>query len=103
MTAQAQGATPCLTVEVREEPDSHLVMLRRELDVAAAADLRVRLLGVAGSTVVVDLSGLTFIDGAGVRVLVETRGELEGEGHRVVRRGRTCPSSLLPTRFAGAS
>jgi anti-sigma B factor antagonist len=87
VTGQAGGRTPYLTMDVRDEPDSHLVMLRGELDVAAAADLQARLLSVAGSTVVVDLSGLTFIDAAGVGVLVDTRAKLEGEGHRVVLRG----------------
>ena len=51
-----------------------VVELRGELDVSTAADLRERLLATLGedrtSSIILDLSGLSFMDSTGISVLV---------------------------------
>ena len=51
-----------------------------ELDLATAPRLDAALADVTADTVVVDLSGCTFLDSAGIRALVATARALEGEG-----------------------
>ena len=61
---------PEFTITAHDLSDIHVVALRGELDVVFADGLADALVEVAGSTVVVDLSGLTFIDCSGVAALV---------------------------------
>ncbi len=68
----------------RDVPGVHIVALHGELDVVSAYGLALALVEVAGSTLVVDLSGLTFMDSTGIgalvmaknRILADRRGEL---------------------------
>jgi anti-sigma B factor antagonist len=79
---------PEFTITAHDLSDIHVVALRGELDVVSADGLADALVEVAGSTVVVDLSGLTFIDCSGVAALVLARNRIlaNGLGQLVVTR-----------------
>jgi anti-sigma B factor antagonist len=66
----------------------HIVTLRGELDMASAPDLADALVEIAGSTVVVDLADLAFMDSTGISALVVARNRIvdEGQGQLVVTR-----------------
>jgi anti-anti-sigma factor len=72
-----------------EDDDRHLVALSGELDLAQADQLRRALVRVAGSTVIVDLGGLTFIDAAGIGALLAARAEILASGNGFELRGAT--------------
>jgi anti-sigma B factor antagonist len=65
----------------------HVIALRGELDLVVAREVAAHLKDAAGSAVVVDLSGLTFIDASGLRMLQRTKSEIETMGHAVTIRG----------------
>jgi len=68
------------SITVRDLPDLHFVTLHGELDVASADGLADSLVELAGSTVVVDLSDLTFMDSSGIGALVRARNRIRGDG-----------------------
>jgi anti-anti-sigma factor len=72
----------------RDLPDIHVVVLHGELDVVSALGLADALVEIAGSTLVVDLSGLTFMDCSGIDALVLARNRIlaNGQGQLVVTR-----------------
>lgn len=72
----------------RDMPDVHVVALSGELDIGSADGLASALVKAAGSTVVVDLSGLTFLDSRGVAALVDARDRIlaAGKGDLVLTR-----------------
>ncbi len=74
-----------ITTEDRE--GTHYVRFAGELDMSCAASAREALVDIAGSTVVADLSGLTFMDSSGLAALEEARAEIERAGHRLELRG----------------
>jgi anti-sigma B factor antagonist len=61
---------------VTDVGDVHLVALTGELDMDTAEGLSDWLVGISGSVVVVDLSGLTFMDSSGISALVGARNRL---------------------------
>ena len=71
---------PEFSVTVRNLPDLHFVTLDGELDVASADGLANSLVELAGSTVVVDLSDLTFMDSCGIGALVRARNRIRDGG-----------------------
>ena len=73
--------------EVVDVDDVHVVSLYGQLDLANADQVRDALIGVAGSTVVVDLSGLHFLDSSGIAALLSARGEITQAGHDFELRG----------------
>lgn len=75
------------SIDVTEGGEIHLVRLRGELDVAAATRLEATLIQVAGSTVVVDLTELAFIDAAGLRAIANAKHEIERRGHALTVKG----------------
>jgi anti-sigma B factor antagonist len=79
---------PDFCITARHLPDIHVVELQGELDVVSAVGLADSLVEVAGSTVVVDLSGLTFIDCSGIAALVTARNRIVADrlGQLVVTR-----------------
>jgi anti-sigma B factor antagonist len=79
---------PEFSVTARDLPDMHVVALHGELDVVSADGLADGLVEVAGSTVVVDLSDLTFMDCSGIAALVMARNRVlaNGLGQLVVTR-----------------
>ena len=72
--------SPEFSFSARDLPDVHLVALHGELDIVSAYDLALALVEVAGSTVVVDLSGLTFMDSTGISALVMAKNRIEADG-----------------------
>jgi anti-anti-sigma factor len=63
-----------------------------ELDVISAPELAEQLDALAADAcplVLLELSGLTFVDSAGVSVLVKARHEAEANGRRLILRGAT--------------
>jgi anti-sigma B factor antagonist len=71
---------PPFTVTIQESVVGHVVLLRGELDLATGEGLADRICAAAGSRVVLDLSGLTFIDSSGIAELLHTRGRLASKG-----------------------
>ena len=60
-----------LRIQTRESPDSVVIVLEGELDVASAARLDTEVARCAGQPrIVIDLSGLSFMDSTGLRALV---------------------------------
>jgi len=71
---------PGFSITVRNLPDIHVVAMHGELDVATAGGLEDSIVGLAGSTVVVDLSGLTFMDSSGIGAIVRARNRIRANG-----------------------
>ena len=65
---------------VRELPGVHVVALYGELDMSSADCVGEALAGIGGSTVVVDLSKLTFMDSTGITALVVARNRIMDDG-----------------------
>ncbi len=80
--------SPEFTITTRNLPGIHVVALHGELDIASADGLAEALVEVAGSTLVVDLSDLTFIDSTGIGALVLARNRIlaHGQGELVLSR-----------------
>ena len=68
-------------VMVRQEGDTHLVNLVGELDLGSSDALESLLVEIAGSTVVVDLGELTFIDSSGMGALERAGQVIRRQGH----------------------
>jgi anti-sigma B factor antagonist len=64
--------------------DVHVVSLKGELDVATAEGLADWLVEISGSSVVVDLSHLTFMDSSGISAMVVARNRLNAAGDELV-------------------
>jgi anti-sigma B factor antagonist len=79
---------PDFSITTRDLPGIHIVSLHGELDMASADGLAEALVEVAGSTVVVDLADLKFMDSSGIGALVVARRRVlsEGMGQLVVTR-----------------
>jgi anti-sigma B factor antagonist len=77
----------------RSDDDRGVVLaLFGELDVISAPELAMHLAGLAAEAcprVLIDLSQLTFVDSAGVSVLVKAKHEAEENGRRVTLRRPT--------------
>lgn len=74
-------------IDVETVGDTHVARLTGELDVAYAPTVEATLTRVAGSTVVVDLSDLRFIDAGGISALVSARKQISKDGHGFRVRG----------------
>ena len=72
--------SPQFSVTARDLPGLHIVALHGELDIVSAAGLADALVEVAGSTLVVDLSDLTFMDSTGIGALVVARNRIVADG-----------------------
>jgi anti-sigma B factor antagonist len=65
---------------VRDLPGVHIVALTGELDMLTAKGLPEELTAIAGSTVVVDLADLTFMDSMGIAALITARNKIREDG-----------------------
>ena len=72
--------SPQFSVTSRDLPGLHIVALHGELDIVSAGGLADALVEVAGSTLVVDLSDLTFTDSTGIGALVVARNRIVEDG-----------------------
>jgi anti-anti-sigma factor len=75
-SAEGLAVAPGFSTTARDLPDLHVVALHGELDVISADGLVDALVNVAGSRLVVDLSGLTFMDSSGIAALVVARNRI---------------------------
>lgn len=80
-----------MRIRSEREGDVHTIALQGELDLATVAALEQELERVEATdaaTIVLDLSGLTFMDSTGVRLLVTAHSRLRADGSRLsLRRG----------------
>jgi anti-anti-sigma factor len=86
-----------ITVRKLPDPDIHVVALHGESDIVSADWLTDSLVEVAGSTVVVDLSDLTFMDCSGIGALVAAKHRIlaDGLGQLVVTRANAIVRKVL--------
>ncbi len=86
------------------EDDSIQISPHGELDLATAPELQVQLdrflSAGAARTVTLDLSGLTFIDSAGIRAVVDARRQ-SGRNHSTLRLLKASPEIMNVLRLAG--
>ena len=78
--AHVEGAADMFEMVDRVEGPTVTLLARGEIDVSTASELRRHLeeaLGSAATEVVADLTGVDFIDSAGIGVLVEGQRRLE--------------------------
>jgi anti-sigma B factor antagonist len=80
------AASP-LRIELVEGDGTRIVRLTGELDLVSADAVRSAVVHAGGPTVVVDLSGLEFIDSSGLSALLTARRQLTSTGHRLVLSG----------------
>ena len=85
-----RGADVCsvgrLTVRSERDGVLHTIRLEGELDLATAEELERELLRVEGSdalSIVLDLSGLEFIDSTGVRLLIQADARSRANSNRL--------------------
>ncbi len=76
------------------------VFVTGELDLATAPRLDDALAAVSADVVVIDLSGCTFLDSAGIRALVGTAKELDASG-RSLRLATSDPGILRLLEITG--
>jgi anti-anti-sigma factor len=74
---------PTFEVVESRRGDDRLLRLRGELDIAWVGDLTDALDRAAGPQVVVDLSGLSFVDSSGAAALVRATQAAESAGRRL--------------------
>lgn len=92
-----------LSVEVAEdEGATHVVRLTGELDMASSISLAAYLDKLAHSTVIVDASGLTFVDAAGIGALLQAQQQITRRGDALVLRGAS-PRIRRVIELAGAT
>lgn len=75
-----------LTVRSEREADVHVVALSGELDLATADGVEAELERVEASdaaSIVLDLSGLTFMDSTGVRLLIQAYARSRADADRL--------------------
>lgn len=84
-TAELQGPA-ALSVAWQQDGDVHRVAPHGELDVASAPALDAelhRVESLAPTTIVLDLSGLTFLDSTGIRLLVAAHERALAQPHAI--------------------
>jgi anti-anti-sigma factor len=72
-----------LSFEIRSTGDAVVVAICGEVDIATAPELAECLLIQRHRDVIVDLSGVGFLDSSGLNVLVQARRAAQTEGHTV--------------------
>ena len=75
-----------LSISSQRDGDAHVIGLSGELDLATAANVEQELRRVEAtdaSSIVVDLSGLTFMDSTGVRLLMQAQARSRADSDRL--------------------
>lgn len=82
-TSQISTGSPFLRVEVLKQGDAVRVEPRGDLDLSNADALRAVLISqqLPGRNVLLDLSGLDFMDSTGIQVLLEADAAARANGH----------------------
>jgi anti-sigma B factor antagonist len=81
---------------VPTQPGEYRVRLMGEFDVNHADRVKDHLLGMGRSRLVVDLSGIDFLDSSGIAAFVMVKKRLDEAGHELVL---TNPSSMIRQLF----
>jgi anti-anti-sigma factor len=89
-----RGLRPPAAYSIRDRGPG-VIMLEGELDLAAAPELRTRLDGFDGQSLVLDFTRTTFIDSAVLKELLRGRVELSERGVRLVLAGVPTPVRRL--------
>jgi anti-anti-sigma factor len=87
--AQLIRALGALTICSERDGDTHVIALAGELDLVSAPEVERELRRVeAGDadTIIVDLSGLKFVDSTGIRLLIETEQRSRWDAGRLALR-----------------
>ena len=95
-----QGVATELSINRRDDDRGTVLALSGELDVVSAPGLQQRLAEVLSEPhkrVMLDLNGLTFVDSAGVSVLIRAKQAAESSGRTLVLRR---PTEQLERVFA---
>ena len=73
-----------LSVEIEDDGEPFRITVKGELDLSTAGRLEAALARAAGERdVALDLSGLSFIDSSGIRILVLANARQRKRGHRL--------------------
>ncbi len=80
---QTWGCATAFSITVSTEGDTQVVSLVGELDILGADRVRTALTAVSATTLVADLSELTFIDARGVSALVDAEDEIRARGNEL--------------------
>lgn len=85
------------SITIRNLPNLHIAALHGVLDIESADELDEALVDAAGSTVIIDLSGLTLLDSRGVAALAEARNRVaaSGKGELLLSRPGGIVSSVV--------
>ncbi|MEA2191918.1 MAG: anti-sigma factor antagonist [Solirubrobacteraceae bacterium] len=84
--AEQAAGVGALAMTSRRDGDEHVLRLDGELDIARGADVEreiVRIEQTDVKRIVVDLSGLTFIDSTGVRILLQAEARSRADSCRL--------------------
>ena len=90
--ASGGGGAPDLGIEIRRAPGQTHIVLTGELDGATAPLLRESFLEVAEGlegNLVVEISGLTFVDSSGLTLLITEHKNLQANGSSLIIRSPT--------------
>jgi anti-sigma B factor antagonist len=103
MTSESTGGPETASLDVNLRPGP-VVTISGEIDIASGPQLRDQLLGVIrrhGARLTLDLTGVTFIDCAGINVLMAAhrRAQLQGGSLRVLRASPRVRRVLALTRL----
>jgi anti-anti-sigma factor len=83
----SNGEHPPFSVGHRDLGGDHVVSFYGELDLAGSVLAEEALVKAAGSTVVLDLSGLTFLDAKGLQAILSAKQRIEAQGDQIRIRG----------------
>lgn len=83
----SNGEHPPFSVSHHDVGGDHVVSFHGELDLAGAELAEEALVHAAGSTVVLDLSGLTFLDAKGLQAILSAKQRIEAHGDQIRIRG----------------
>lgn len=97
MDNEGGDVTEPLTVRVETTDGVAVVTLTGELDLGGAPSLETALSGLEGSvrSVVIDLSGLLFMDSTGLAAIVQAKHQADSVNRRLQLRGATGTVSRL--------
>jgi anti-sigma B factor antagonist len=76
-----------LRVDIQETGGDLVVKAIGEVDVSSATLLETRLVQTARRTVVLDLSGVSFLDASGLGAILHAREKIAADGHELSIRG----------------
>jgi anti-sigma B factor antagonist len=103
MTSEPTGGPEAASLNVNIQPGP-VVMISGEIDIQSSSQLRDQLLRIIrrhGARLALDLTGVTFIDCAGISVLLAARrrAQLEGGSLRVLRASPRVQRIIALTRL----